>query len=147
MHGRGSSRPNIGGSCTSMTPSPVMQSPQSPLRQLRIFCIEDNPLIVLHLEMLIEELGHIFAGSSDSFADVRSKFKGTHFDVALVDIDLADGRTGGDVAAWLRARGRPSIFVTGQEQLAATYTVVSVAVIVKPVTSDLLSASLQGIER
>jgi CheY-like chemotaxis protein len=119
-----------------------MQNLQTPPRQLRIFCIEDNPLIVLHLEMLIEELGHVTAGSSDSFADLCSRVEEPDFDVALVDIDLADGRTGGDVAAWLKERGCPSIFITGQEQLAETYSQMSAGTIVKPVTADLLACSL-----
>jgi DNA-binding LytR/AlgR family response regulator len=124
-----------------------MQNAQAPTRRLRVFCIEDNPLIVLHLEMLIEELGHISAGSSDSFADLQSKIKHPDFDVALVDIDLADGRTGGDVAAWLKARGCPSIFITGQEQLAQTYSEMSAGTIVKPVTAYLLACSLDALER
>jgi CheY-like chemotaxis protein len=114
--------------------------------QLRVFCIEDNPLIVLHLEMLIEQLGHIAAGSSDSLVDLRSRIEDPDFDVALVDVDLADGRTGGDVAAWLKARGCPSILVTGQEQLAETFSENSVGMIVKPVTPELLADCLQSIE-
>jgi DNA-binding LytR/AlgR family response regulator len=114
--------------------------------RLRVFCIEDNPLIVLHLEMLIEELGHIAAGSIDSFAGLRSGIERPDFDVALVDIDLADGRTGGDAAAWLKARGCPSIFITGQEQLAKTYEEIAVGAIVKPVTSDLLASSLGALQ-
>lgn len=146
MHRCRSGRSNIGGSSDSLTRSRVMKSPPASSRQLRIFCIEDNPLIVLHLEMLIEELGHIGVGSSDSFVDLRARIEDTDFDVALVDIDLADGRTGGDAAAWLKARGWPSIFITGQEQLADTYSEISVGVIVKPVTRDLLACTLKAIE-
>lgn len=30
---------------------------------MRIFCLEDNPQIVVHVEQLIEEMGHVFAGA------------------------------------------------------------------------------------
>jgi hypothetical protein len=40
---------------------------------LRIFCLEDNPLIVFHLEQLIEDLGHVFAGSLESFAALQKQ--------------------------------------------------------------------------
>lgn len=124
-----------------------MGTPRSKTRQLRVFCIEDNPLIVLHLEMLIEDLGHIAAGSSGSFADLRSQIDDSDFDVALVDMDLADGRTGGEAAAWLKARGCPAIFITGQEQLAQSYPEISAGLIVKPVTRDLLARALEEIDR
>lgn len=117
------------------------------LAPLRIFCVEDNPLIVLHLEMLIADLGHIFAGSAESFASLRSGIENAAFDLALVDIDLADGRTGGEIALWLLARGCPSLFVTGQEQVAETYADISLGVIVKPVTANLLAEKLAAVPR
>jgi len=123
-----------------------MEVSHTQARQLRVFCIEDNPLIVLHLEMLIEELGHVTAGSSESFADLRSRIDDLDFDVALVDIDLADGRTGGDAAAWLKARGCPSILITGQEQLAERFSEISAGMIVKPVSPHLLACCLKAIE-
>jgi DNA-binding LytR/AlgR family response regulator len=122
-----------------------MPSPKPVRQSLRIFCVEDNPLIILHMEMLIQELGHLFVGSSDSFSDLRRRIDALDFDVALVDIDLADGRTGGEVASWLLARNCPSIFVTGQEQLAADYANVSAGLIIKPVTLSLLADKLNAI--
>ena len=77
--------------------------------------------------------------------DLRSSIKDADFDVVLVDFDLADGRTGGDAAAWLKARGCPSIFITGQEQLAQTYSEMSAGLIVKPVSTDLLAYALERI--
>ncbi len=124
-----------------------MPDVELPVGPLRIFCIEDNPLIVLHLEMMIEDAGHRFAGSAESFASLRAEIEEIAFDLALVDIDLADGRTGGEIAAWLLARGCPSLFVTGQEQVAENYADISLGVIVKPITADLLAAKLSKIQR
>lgn len=146
MHGCGSRPASIGGPSKRLTRWAAMDSARARTRQLRVFCIEDNPLIVLHLEMLIEELGHIAAGSSDSFVDLRSRIEAPDFDLALVDIDLADGRSGGDVVVWLEARGCPSILITGQEHLAKMYSEISAGVIVKPVSQELLARALTAIE-
>lgn len=85
---------------------------------MRIIYLEDNPLLAFHVEQLIEDLGHVSAGCLSSFAELREKFEALDFDAALLDIDLVDGPTGPDAAAWLQRRGIPSIFVTGQTQVA-----------------------------
>jgi DNA-binding response OmpR family regulator len=102
---------------------------------LRLYCVEDNPLIVFHLEQLIEDAGHLFVGSAESFSQLKADVTITDIDGALVDIDLADGATGPDAAAWLKARGVPSLFVTGQEGIAAHYPDLTRGLIVKPISA------------
>lgn len=97
----------------------------------------------MHLQVVIEGAGHIFVGSAARFNDVKAAFCETAFDLALVDIDLADGRTGGLIAEWLRARGCPSMFLTGQDQLAADYSDVSLGTIPKPVSENSLCEALR----
>jgi DNA-binding LytR/AlgR family response regulator len=122
------------------TINPAAQRPP-----LRIFCIEDNALLVMQLQVLIEGVGHVFAGSAARFDDVKAAFGATEFDLALVDIDLADGRTGGTVAQWLQVRGRPSLFLTGQEQLAADYADAALGTIAKPISRDKLRKALRDL--
>ena len=123
---------------------PWMSEPAPPrARPLRIFYMEDNPLIVFHVEQIIEDLGHVFAGSSDSFASLWQDVAEIQFDGALVDIDLADGSTGPQAAAWLYARGIPTIFVTGQERTAAQYRDVCIAVITKPISRSELAEKIE----
>jgi DNA-binding response OmpR family regulator len=110
---------------------------------MRILYIEDNPLIAFHVEQMIEDLGHVFAGSLDSFAELQKQFASLEMDGALVDIDLADGATGPQAAAWLQERGVPAIFVTGQRQVAAEHGDVSLGTITKPVSSSELAAKLE----
>ncbi|PZN93618.1 MAG: response regulator [Hyphomicrobiales bacterium] len=110
---------------------------------LRIFYLEDNPLIVFHVEAMIEDLGHIFAGSLSSFAELKTSFDEFEMDCALVDIDLTDGSTGPEAAEWLLNKGIPSIFVTGQAAVAAKYTDVSLGMIVKPVADKDMATKLE----
>jgi CheY-like chemotaxis protein len=121
-----------------------MESSASPLR---IFYLEDNPLIVFHIEAMIEDLGYVFAGSASSFADLVGRIETIDADGVLVDIDLADGRTGPAAAKWLRQRGIPSIFVTGQEAIAAEYPQIALATIGKPVSVTELAEKLELFRR
>ncbi|MGK6314640.1 response regulator [Neorhizobium sp. DT-125] len=110
---------------------------------LRIFYLEDNPLIVFHVEAMVEDLGHVFTGSANSFADLVRNIDTLEVDGVLVDIDLADGRTDPAAARWLRQHGIPSIFVTGQERIAAEYPQTALATIGKPVSSSDLADKLE----
>ena len=101
---------------------------------MRILYLEDNPLLAFHVEQMLEDIGHTCAGSLSSFSELREKFASLKFDAALVDIDLADGRTGPEAAAWLHGQGIPSIFVTGQTQVAAENDGVSLGWIEKPIS-------------
>jgi CheY-like chemotaxis protein len=101
---------------------------------MRILYLEDNPLLAFHVEQMIEDLGHVSAGSLSSFAELKEKFESLRFDAALVDIDLVDGPTGPEAAAWLQKRGIPAIFVTGQTQVAAQHQDISLGFIEKPIS-------------
>ena len=105
-------------------------------KPLRIYCIEDNPLIVFHLEHLIEKAGHIMVGFAESLSQMKADPVVGDIDGALIDIDLADGRTGPDAAAWLKERRIPSIFVTGQQDVAEIYAERVIAVILKPIVAE-----------
>jgi CheY-like chemotaxis protein len=101
---------------------------------MRILYLEDNPLLAFHVEQMIEDLGYVSAGSLSSFAELKERFQSLQFDAALVDIDLVDGPTGPDAAAWLQKRGIPAIFVTGQAQVAARHHDISLGFIEKPIS-------------
>ena len=102
---------------------------------MRILCLEDNPLLAFHVEQMIEDAGHTSAGSLASFSELQDTYSALQFDAALVDIDLADGPTGPDAAAWLHRRGIPTLFVTGQSQVAARHADVSLGCIEKPIAT------------
>lgn len=108
-----------------------------------IVYLEDNPLIAFHVEQMIEDLGHVFAGCLDSFDALQKEFPSLDMDGALVDIDLADGPTGPQAAAWLHERGIPTIFVTGQRQIAIQHKDVCRGIITKPVSSEDLAKKLE----
>lgn len=89
------------------------------------------------------DLGHIFVGSASSFSELVEVIDELQVDGVLVDIDLADGRTGPDAAAWLHERGIPALFVTGQELIAAEFPSTALALVKKPVLVPDLAEKLE----
>lgn len=119
----------------------------SGLPPLRVFYLEDNPLIVFHVEAMVEDLGHVFVGSASSFSEMVQTIDTSKIDGVLVDIDLADGRTGPASAAWLRDRGVPALFLTGQESIAAEYPSAALGLVKKPVSASDLAEKLELFRR
>lgn len=58
-----------------------------------ILIIEDEFLIAAEMEAVVEDLGHESAGIADTLETAMEKAS-SRIDVALVDINLADGATG-----------------------------------------------------
>lgn len=113
----------------------------SPVRPLRILCLEDNPLIAFHIEQMIEDLGHRPDLTLASFAELEVHCD-LAIDCALIDIDLADGRTGPAAARWLHERGIPAIFVTGQGDIADANMAFAVGCVMKPISLESLASAL-----
>ena len=79
---------------------------------ISILIIEDEFIIALDMEAALTELGHVSAGIADDMASALSKAS-EEIDVALVDVNLADGPTGPAVGERLaRDFGMEVVFVT-----------------------------------
>ncbi|MER2266708.1 response regulator [Methylobacterium oxalidis] len=86
-------------------------------RPLRIFVVEDEALLLMHLEALIEAAGHGVAGTAMSGGEALRLVPTLEADLALVDLRLCDGETGLSVCRSLtRTRRIPVIFVTANER-------------------------------
>ena len=114
---------------------------------LRIIYLEDNPLIAFHVEQMIIDSGHIFVGVLESFIQLKRQFASLNFDAALVDIDLADGRTGPLAAQWLKQHSVPVIFVTGQDTVAEEFEFLARAIVRKPINEFHLINAIEVVER
>ncbi|HEV2123257.1 MAG TPA: response regulator [Chloroflexota bacterium] len=80
---------------------------------MRILVIEDEALVALQIELSLEAADHEVAGQADTLRAAIKLAEEEHPDLALVDVRLAEGCSGLDVAAELKKRGVPSLFVTG----------------------------------
>lgn len=77
---------------------------------MRVLILEDDPLIALDLQAILEGEGHEVVGIFDTMAEAREHLE-DRFDYALLDIDVADGKTFG-LAAELLQRRIPFSFVS-----------------------------------
>ena len=89
-----------------LTASPAVSEGQRMSDPLRILIVEDEALLLMQLEMMLEDEGHIVVGTAMSSDEAISVADKTHPDLAFVDIHLLDGPTGLSVAQHLRTRRR-----------------------------------------
>ena len=106
---------------------------------LRVLLVEDEALIAFNLELLVEELGFTVAGMAPDARRARELAEACPPDLAIVDVNLLDGRTGLDVAAHLAsAFGTVVVIATGNadgiEPGGSIFAVVR-----KPYTDDALA--------
>lgn len=82
-------------------------------RRLRILIVEDEALVALEMEGILSDAGYEVVGiADDRESALRAAGRGEP-DLALVDIRLANGSSGLDVAADLDHNGVCCLFVTG----------------------------------
>jgi len=81
---------------------------------LDILIVEDEAILVMDLEMIIEEAGHRVIADAASLFDVEALDGKLCPDIALVDMQLAQGTSGMDVARLIRQRWQDTcvVFVT-----------------------------------
>jgi two-component system, response regulator PdtaR len=91
----------------------MSRMPEPAGKRLRIAIIEDEALVALEIEDHLTDAGHEVVGTADTLGDAVKLIQETQPDLALVDIQLAEGSSGLDVARELNARGVPCVFATG----------------------------------
>ncbi|MBA1155889.1 response regulator [Microvirga mediterraneensis] len=104
-------------------------------KPLRILIVEDEILIALELESLLQDLGHEVVGMAASSEEALSLGQKLRPDLAFVDVHLADGPTGVDVARSLSANHRVTVlFMTANAKRIPEDFAGARGVIAKPYT-------------
>ncbi len=79
----------------------------------RVLIIEDEPIIAMHLETIVRDLGHDVTGIATTLTEAMAAFHAEPPGLVLADIQLADASSGIDaVKAMLAERPVPVIFIT-----------------------------------
>lgn len=111
---------------------------------MRVLICEDNWLIALGLQQIVADLGHECCGVSNTYDGALQTASEAGAEVALVDLDLADGWTGLRVVDALAERGTPAIIVSGQaESIDRPHR--AVGILSKPVDVRALAAVLDSV--
>lgn len=104
-------------------------------KSLRILIVEDEFLIALELESLLQDAGHDVVGIAASSAEALSLGRELRPDLAFVDIHLADGLTGIDVARRLAGEQDVTVlFMTANAKRIPEDCAGACGVIAKPYT-------------
>ncbi len=80
---------------------------------MRILIVEDEALVAMEIAAILEAAGHEIIGCADNLDEAIAIGSEQRPDLALVDIQLAQGDSGLDVAAALTAEGIACLFASG----------------------------------
>jgi len=114
---------------------------QIPTGTKRVLLVEDEPLVNMLIADMLDELGYetVMAGAEVKVAADAARAE--QIDLAVLDLAIEDGSTF-PVAAILRERGIPFIFVTGLDISRAREKFGSTVVLRKPFGAEALRAAL-----
>lgn len=113
---------------------------------MRVFICEDNPIIAMMLEDLVADLGHTVVGMADAAGPALRACLEAGAELALVDLDLADGATGLDLVGRLAGHGVPSIIVSGQTG-SVPHGHRAAALVPKPIDEKALAGAIASVGR
>lgn len=83
--------------------------------RLHILIVEDDPLIAMDLDFILEDAGFRVVGIAPSMHAALNIADQKHIDIAIMDINLANGTNGIETAKRLRQdHDVPSLFVSAE---------------------------------
>jgi len=118
----------------------------------KVLIVEDEALIAMELEGLVEDAGHEVAGWASTFEEARALIEAKKPDVAFVDLQLADGHTGLDIARFINANhSSVVVFMTANPGWLPDDYLGAVGVMAKPYSMNGVLSALrylhEGIRR
>jgi CheY-like chemotaxis protein len=111
------------------------------VKSLRVFLVEDESLIAMMVEGMLRDLGHQVAVSAASVREALHALDASDFDVALLDINIADEMVF-PVADVLRQRRIPFAFASGYGATGVRQEFRDAPILVKPFSHVQLNAAL-----
>ena len=112
---------------------------------MNILICEDNPIIALDLGGMLEEMGHHVCGTADTSTKGLQQCAKAKPDLVMVDLNLADGRTGLGLVHSLADLCIPSVIVSGETHTLPETTWAK-AVVSKPFNEHLIAQALADVE-
>ena len=107
-----------------------------------ILIVEDEPLISMMLEEFLESLGHKVVGTCDSVEEALAHVARGGFDVAILDVQLRDGKQVWPIADRLAEAGTPFVIATGGHVEPPPAQHADAPVLNKPYTIDAIEPAL-----
>lgn len=115
---------------------------------MRVLLVEDDGIIALDLMLQLGETGHDVVATAASTAEAVAAAARQKPELALVDLHLAQGSSGAEVALALKGQfGIPSLFVTANGDEARRWRHAAIGCLKKPFDSSELAQVLAAIQR
>lgn len=111
----------------------------------KVLVCEDDPIIALDLVSQLEALGHLPRGPVADAVSALEIVNADCIDAAIVDLNLADGRSGLAIAREMHDRGIPVILCSGDVLGPMELRDIKHIFVTKPVVEGLLSSCLAGL--
>ncbi|WP_434714641.1 response regulator (plasmid) [Rhizobium sp. YTUHZ045] len=125
-----------------MATNVVRRYQQDDLMKQRVLIVEDEFLIALDLGATVEGIGMQVAGLANDREQALRLAPSA--DIAFVDVNLADGRTGPELGRRLaEEHGIAVVFMTGNPETVADGVKGAVGVVQKPVMPSLVEQLLK----
>jgi DNA-binding response OmpR family regulator len=113
-------------------------------KDLRVFVVEDEPMIRMMVADMLGELGHTVGAETGHIDEALVLAQSAEFDLAILDVNLK-GKLITPVAELIRARGRPIIFATGYGSEGVPEEFRDLPVLQKPFQLETLAALIDEI--
>lgn len=81
--------------------------------KFRILIVEDEALVALDMQIVLDSEGYYVVGVAGNAADAARLAQTTSPQLAIIDVNLANGDSGIDVASRLKDIGVPALFSSG----------------------------------
>lgn len=112
---------------------------------MKVLIVEDEAFLAMSLKFLLTVEQHEVVGIADDLESALALAEESRPDIALVDVQLARGTNGFDVAAELRKRNIPTLLATGNAPEAPRPDL-AVGCITKPYSDEALFSALRAVE-
>ncbi|WP_447756499.1 response regulator [Sphingopyxis fribergensis] len=86
---------------------------------IRVLLVEDDPLVAMMLEGYLDVLEHEIVAAAATVAEALTLVAKQDFDLAILDVHLAGGKTSEAVAAALSDAGKAFIATSGDATIMA----------------------------
>jgi DNA-binding LytR/AlgR family response regulator len=116
------------------------------LKSIKIYLVEDEPLIAITIETALKKQGFVICGDADNVDDAIQEIEKQHPDLVLVDINLEGIKDGIDLALYLDSKNIPYLYLTSQtdpETIARVKKTAPLGYIVKPFTETSLRSNIE----
>ena len=116
------------------------------MKALKVYIVEDEPLIVATITSALKKHGFHVLGDSDEYDEALPAIDKTQPDLVLLDIQLEGAKDGIDLAKEMDKRGIPYLYLTSQtdpETIKRVKETQQMGYIVKPFTENGLRSNIE----